>query len=252
MMKECYVMKTLLKQGHMAKVYIEELSAYKTYDDFYPEEWVDKEIYIHDILREKTSLAVTEMIKVHAHEIKMPYLGTKTFDKCIYDTYDDSKMTDFVHIQSEIHTYHALELENAHIVFKRWVEMSQLSKEIKQIASLSLSSIEYKNSLCHFDYQPSHVVTYDDKNYIMDWIHAKLANPILDVALTYVLLRLQSYDIAKRYLYKVVDMMDFKREQIFQAVPLLAAIKMIETDDIFEHKVLTTLVYDPKNKDVKK
>jgi hypothetical protein len=32
----------------------------------------------------------------------------------------------------------------------------------------------------------------------------------------------------------------------------MAAIKMIETDDIYEHKVLTTLVFDPKNKDITK
>jgi hypothetical protein len=30
----------------------------------------------------------------------------------------------------------------------------------------------------------------------------------------------------------------------------MAAVKMIETDDIFKHKVLTTLVFDPKNKDI--
>ena len=77
-------MKTMLRQGHMAKVYIEDQFAYKIYDDFYPEEWVDKEIYIHDILKEKTSLSVTEMQKVDAHEIKMPYLGTDLLNLHIY------------------------------------------------------------------------------------------------------------------------------------------------------------------------
>lgn len=245
-------MKTMLKQGHMAKVYIEEQFAYKIYDDFYPEEWVDKEIYIHDILREKTSLLVTEMEKVDAHEIKMPYLGKDLLDLHIYKTYDDSIMTDFVHIQSEIHTYSALELENAHIVYKRWLEMSQLSKEIKHIASTILQNIEYKNYLCHFDYQPSHVARFNQKYYTMDWIHSKLGNPILDVAQTYILLRLNSYEIAQKYLYKVIDMMEYKMDAIYHVVPLMAAIKMIETDDIYEHKVLTTLIYDPKNKDVTK
>lgn len=245
-------MKTMLRQGHMAKVYIEDQFAYKIYDDFYPEEWVDKEIYIHDILKEKTSLSVTEMQKVDAHEIKMPYLGTDLLNLHIYKNYDDSMMADFVHLQSEIHTYSALELENAHIVYKRWLEMSQLSKEIKQISLSILGQLEYKNHLCHFDYQPSHVARFNEKYYIMDWIHAKLGHPILDVAQSYILLRLNDYKIAQKYLYKAVDMMDLKKESVYQVVPLMAAIKMIETDDIYDHKVLTTLVYDPKNKDVTK
>ena len=242
----------MLKQGHMAKVYIDEQSAYKIYDDFYPEEWVDKEVYIHDILLEKTSLSVTKMEKKGPNEIKMPFLGKDSLDQYIYDGFQDSKLTDFIHIQSEIHAYKALELENAHVVYKRWIEMSQLSREIKNIAQSVLSKIEYKNHLCHFDYQPSHIVLNKDQYYIMDWIHAKLANPLLDIAHTYILLRLINYNIAKKYLYKVIDMTDVQMKDIYNAIPLMAAIKMIETDDIYEHKVLTTLIYDPKNKEVTK
>jgi thiamine kinase-like enzyme len=106
--------------------------------------------------------------------------------------------------------------------------------------------------LCHLDYQPSHVVLKDTKYYIMDWIHAKLGNPVLDIAQTYTIIRMQSYDLAHKYLYKIMEMTDYQKDEIYKIVPLMAAIKMIETDDIFEHKVLTTLVYDPKNKDVTK
>ncbi len=236
----------------MAKVYIEDDIVYKTYDDFYPEEWVDKEIYIHDILRRKTHLNVSDVEKVNAHEIKMPYLSHQNLGFYLIRNIDEALLNDFVNIQHEIHQYKGLELENAHIVFKRWIEMSQLAKEIKHIAQNVLETIEYENYLCHFDYQPSHVVLHDSSYYIMDWIHAKLANPILDVASTYVTLRLEQYDLAKNYLNKASSIMDFDKEKILFAVPLMAAIKMIETDDIFEHKVLTTLVYDPKNKDITK
>ena len=236
----------------MAKVYIEDEFVYKTYDDFYPEEWVDKEIYIHDILRRKTKLNVTDMQKVNAHEIKMPYLSHQNLGFYLMRNVDEGLLDDFVKIQYEIHQYKALELENAHIVFKRWIEMSQLSRDIKHIAQDILDTVEYENYLCHFDYQPSHVVLYNNAYYIMDWIHAKLANPILDIANTYVSLRLEQYELAKKYLSKVSSMMTYSKEQILFAVPLMAAIKMIETDDIYEHKVLTTLVFDPKNKDITK
>ena len=236
----------------MAKVYIEDEFVYKTYDDFYPEEWVDKEIYIHDILLRKTDLKVTDMEKVSAHEIKMPFLSHQNLGFYLMRNVDDSLIDDFIRVQQEIHQYKALELENAHIVFKRWIEMSQLSKDIKHIAQDVLETIEYENYLCHFDYQPSHVVIYNNTYYIMDWIHAKLANPILDIAKTYVNLRLNQYDLAHKYLQKVVLKSDYTKEHILFAVPLMAAIKMIETDDIYEHKVLTTLVFDPKNKDITK
>jgi thiamine kinase-like enzyme len=128
--------------------------------------------------------------------------------------------------------------------------MSQLGKDIKNIALDILEKLEYKNHLCHFDYQPSHVVSYNKKYYIVDWIHAKLANPILDIASTYVILRLKSYKLAHQYVYKVIDLTDIKIDEIYNAIPLMAAVKMIETDDIFKHKVLTTLVFDPKNKEI--
>ncbi|MCD4827345.1 MAG: hypothetical protein K8Q99_06165 [Acholeplasmataceae bacterium] len=243
-------MKEILKEGHMATVYIDNDTAYKTYDDFYPEEWIDKEIYIHDILIEKTSLKVAKMIKISAHEIKMPFLNQKTLETDIIDKFNHIKLIDFVHLQSRINAYVGLELENAHIVFKRWILSSQLGVDVKRIALNILEKLEYKNHLCHFDYQPSHVVVNIDQYYVMDWIHAKLANPILDMASTYIILRLKSYKLAHQYLYKLIDMMDIKKEDIYQVIPLMAAIKMIESDDIYAHKVLTTLVFDPQNKDI--
>lgn|GEM_PF-663598 len=246
------ILRTILKHGHMAKVYIEDDFVYKTYDDFYPEEWVDKEVYIHDILLRKTNLNITEVEKVNAHEIKMPFLSHQNLGFYLMRNVDESLIDDFVKLQHEMHQYQALELENAHIVFKRWIEMSQLSRDIKHIAHDVLETIEYENYLCHFDYQPSHVVIFRNEYYIMDWIHAKLANPILDIANTYVNLRLDQYDLAHKYLQRVTSLFDYDKEKVFFAVPLMAAIKMIETDDIFEHKVLTTLVFDPKNKDITK
>jgi hypothetical protein len=243
-------MKKILKEGHMATVYVENNTAYKTYDAFYPEEWIDKEIYIHDILHEKTSLNVPKMYKTNTHEIKMPFLNAYTIEQNVSDKFEHEKLIDFVHLQTQINAYSALELENAHVVFKRWIMMSQLGKDIKNIALEILENIEYKNHLCHFDYQPSHVVLNEKGYYVVDWIHAKLANPILDIASTYIILRLKSYKIAHQYLYKVIDMTDVKLDDIYRVIPLMAAVKMIETDDIFKYKVLTTLVFDPKNKDI--
>lgn len=243
-------MKEIFKEGHMATVYIDNDIAYKTYDDFYPEEWIDKEIYIHDILIKKTSLNIIKMIKTNAHEIKMPFLTQQTLQTGVTDKFDQIKLIDFVHLQSKINAYVALELENAHIVYKRWILMSQLGIDIKNKALKILENLEYKNHLCHFDYQPSHVVISHDKYFIVDWIHAKLANPILDMASTYIILRLKAYKLAHQYLYKLIDMMNIKKEDIYQVIPLMAAVKMIETDDIYVHKVLTTLVFDPQNKDI--
>lgn len=243
-------MKKILKEGHMSTVYVENDTAYKKYDVFYPEEWIDKEIYIHDILLAKTSLNVTRMYKMNEHEIKMPFLNKYTLDNDIEKKFDHQKLIEFVHLQTLINAYTALELENAHVVFKRWIVMSQLGKDIKNIALDVLEHLEYKNHLCHFDYQPSHVVLHEKKYFIVDWIHAKLANPILDMASTYIILRLKSFKLAHQYLYKIKDMIDIKLSDIYQVIPLMAAVKMIETDDIFEHKVLTTLVFDPKNKDI--
>ena len=243
-------MRKIFKEGHMAKVYIENNFVYKIYDAFYPEEWVDKEVHINHILKDKTSLNIVRMEKVDTHEIKMPYLGNKILNINKINGSEETKLVDFVHLQTEIHKYKAFELENAHVVYKRWLERSQLGKDVKEVSLKALSGIDYMNHLCHFDFQPSHVIIYKEKYYMVDWMKTKLANPILDIASTYVILRLQSYKTAHQYLYKVMDMTDYKIKNIYLAISVMAAVKMIETDDIYIQKVLTTLVFEPKNKDV--
>ena len=109
-------MKKIIREGHRASVYIEKNFAYKVYDNFYPEEWIDKEIFIHNLLREKTSLNIVDMIKSAPNEIKMPYLSQNTLDINLVDKFDDVKLIDFVHLQSKINTYNSLELENAHLL----------------------------------------------------------------------------------------------------------------------------------------
>ena len=127
-------MRKVLKKGHIAKVYIENRNVYKTYDATYPDEWVDKEVYINRLLRENTKLNVVKMEKIAPYEIKMPYIGNKHLNMNDKQENSHAFLSLFVKLQTEIYQYSDLELENAHVLYKRWISLSNLIEPVKQKA----------------------------------------------------------------------------------------------------------------------
>lgn len=243
-------MRKLLKEGHIATIYRELDHVYKVYDPLYPEEWVDKEIYIHDLIRKETDLTVLTLKKINGHTIQMPYLAAPSLEATLFNNVNDSAWNVFVQLQCQIHQYEGFDLEPSHSVFKRRLELSWLSDEIREIALSILAELPVQTQLCHFDFQPSHVIQTENKPTILDWLHAKQGHPIMDIANTYVLLRLQKSEIALHYLQCISEASSYQQNMVYSVVPLMAALQLLETDDIYKHKVLTTLIYDPENTNV--
>jgi len=237
----------LLKEGHIATIYREQDYVYKVYDPLYPEEWIDKEIYIHNLIRKETDLTVLTLEKKNAHTIKMPFLAAPSLETTLFNNPYDPAWHVFTELQNQIHQYEGFDLEPAHLVFKRRLELSWLSDEIREIALAILAKLPVQTQLCHFDFQPSHVIQTENKLTILDWLHAKQGHPMMDIANTYVLLRLQNSDVALHYLQGICEMTDYQSNMIYSIIPLMAALQLLETDDIYKHKVLTTLIYDPEN-----
>ena len=70
--------------------------------------------------------------------------------------------------------------------------------------------------------------------YIIDWTNAKLGNPVMDIASTYIIFRLYADDFSKPYLDAMISK-GFALDKIIKAIPVMAFIRLRETKE--EHLV---------------
>ena len=86
-------------------------------------------------------------------------------------------------------------------------------------------------SLSHFDLHFSNIM-YDRYNYfIIDWANAKLGNPILDIARTYVVLRQYAFRLSDKYLKMISKELDIELISLTQAIKAMAVLRLIEMSD---------------------
>ena len=81
---------------------------------------------------------------------------------------------------------------------------------------------------------------YDHTDYyIIDWINAKLGNPVLDIARTYIILKQYAQRLANKYLKAIVKKGNYVMADVETAIPLMAILRLTEHDATdFEAKLL--------------
>ena len=63
----------------------------------------------------------------------------------------------------------------------------------------SLQSVPEKDCLLHLDFHPLNVMVCKGRYVVIDWINARIGNPVFDLARTYVLFRENDGRIAEAY-----------------------------------------------------
>lgn len=235
--------RTLVGQGKTAKIYLLNGEAFKCFPINYPLDWIKYEVSIQNEIYNKTDLPILayELIEQDC-EIKMPFIkGIELTDRMRKERYKNG-LEDLILLQKSIYEYSELSLQNAHDVFEANIQNSKLSNHVKQKALDSLYSIKRDNVLCHFDIHFSNIMFDGQKYYIIDWVNAKLANPILDVVRTYIILKQYVMRMAGKYLKTMakelkVDIDDFKK-----AIPIMAALRMLENDVAVYHEQLLEMI----------
>ncbi len=235
----------IIGKGKISNIYEFEGYAYKQYPDYYQDEWVNYEVRIHNVIKEMTNLPVLSLeLTDNTKIVKMPLIrGIELTDRIRKEKYKEG-LEDLIELQIEVYKYKRLPIKSAHEVFPIIIKNSPLDKEIKELALSSLRQIEVKDHLCHFDFHFSNIM-YDGSDYtIIDWSNAKLANPILDIARTFVILRQYAFRISGKYLKIITKKMQINLEDVYKAVPIIAALRMLEDDtDVFRSKLID-LIYE--------
>ena len=228
-------MKNLIGKGRTSEVYEEHQQAYKIYADDYPIEFIQEEIRVNHVISTHTQLPMDPVVATeYPHVLTMKYLGTETMTKRMLNR-EKNVVEDLVDMQLSVFKYHDLPLHNLHERYHRRISSSTVLKENQKMRALEvLASIPYEPTLVHMDFHPFNLIFFQDQYWIVDWVNAGLANPLLCIARTYILLHYHAQRRGQKYLSLMSRKMGLSKERIREAAIIQAADRIMETDDPHE------------------
>jgi 3-oxoacyl-[acyl-carrier-protein] synthase III len=87
---------------------------------------------------------------------------------------------------------------------------------------------------------------YDGQKYIIiDWVNAKLGNPLMDIARSYIIFKQYVKRLANKYLRLMTKEMNIDVTEVYRVLPLMAALRMLEhIDEAFNLELKTMIFQD--------
>ncbi|QLY40615.1 phosphotransferase [Hujiaoplasma nucleasis] len=216
-------------EGKTAEVFSDGQYAYKKYRDHYDIRNIEYEVKVQNEIFNKTNLNVCHY-DIENNMIKMTLLnGIEFADRIRLEKYK-LWLEDFTDLQCQTYEYDQIELLDVYQVFNKQVMASSLDDSLKNKALVSLSKIDKIYKLCHLDFHPLNIIYTEDKYFIIDWTNAKLAHPVMDIASTYIIFRQYLKRQANKYLNMMIKKTGYNKDQICNALPIMAFIKLRESD----------------------
>lgn len=189
----------IIGKGAQAAVYFYGGAAYKVYPDGYPAEWIHGEYLIQEEIC-KTDLPVVRYEKTSdPHILKMEFLDGETLMEYYRHTLDTYCLDSFVFLQKRINSLSGLRLPRFSSEAQKDLQALPLSHLKKEKALELLQSVPEKDCLLHLDFHPLNVMVCKGRYVVIDWINARIGNPVFDLARTYVLFRENDGRIAEAY-----------------------------------------------------
>ena len=233
-------------EGKTAEIYSDGRHAYKKLRSQYDIGYINYEVKIQNEIYNKTDLNVCHY-EIEDDMIKMPLIGGVEFADLIRIEKYKKWLDDFTDLQCETYTYKDLDLPDAYKVFKDQIESSNLDHIYKLKALESLGKIDKTYHLCHLDFHPLNIKYDQNEYYILDWTNAKLANPAMDIASTYIIFKLYLKRQANKYLNIMVKKTGYQKKDIKDAIPLMAFVKLRKNDVLEHEQLLKDLIIEIQN-----
>lgn len=172
--------------------------------------------------------ALQEVTKIDGKwVISMDFIEGKTLEQLIDENPSkiDSYLKLFVETQIEMHSKRSTLLRKLHDKMAEKIDETELSDSKKFDLKSRLAGFEKHNKVLHGDYQFSNVII--DKNgkvYIVDWSHATQGNASADVAMSYLLMKMDKKDeLAEKYLDLFCKKTNTDKHYVQTWVPIVAA-----------------------------
>lgn len=217
-------------KGRQATVYLWNGFAYKVYNEDYPLPWVDFEMRIQKQISQ-TALPVAKYYTTDCPRIiKMDYIPGITLSERILKEQYQYGVKDLLCLQKQIHCIDNVDLPHLRKSLEPEISGLNCAEEQKAKALKYLSEIEDANTLCHLDFHPSNIISHNDMYYIIDWINARLGQPIFDYARTYVILFEAACELAEQYKSMLKSTSDAFNDvlQLEKAIYIMALLRVAE------------------------
>lgn len=228
-------------KGAQAVVYYYSGFAYKLYKNDYLKEWIRNEILIQDEIN-KTNLPVIKYYETEdPNVIKMDFINGMTLgDRMLKEKYKNG-VEDIIKLQKEIHIITNLNLPSMKYCAINDIKLLQTDKNKKEMALKFLEEIPDKKSLLHLDFHFMNIMCSNEKYYIIDWINAKIGNPIYDFARSYVIMNEYVFRLSRKYLSLITKDKSIDTTNIKEAIYVMALLRLKENKSEKTLELIQTL-----------
>ena len=186
-------------QGAQAVVYLYKGCAYKVYREDYPKEWIQGELMTQREIV-KTGLPVVHYAKTEAPNIrKMDYIDGITLGDQMLAGSAPNSLQDMVQLQKKIHTHTNVHLRSLRESALQDLAVLEAAPVRKARVQAILDTIPEQTNLLHLDFHFFNIMRANKRYYIIDWINARIGNPVFDFARSYLLLYEAMPDLAWKY-----------------------------------------------------
>ena len=158
--------------------------------------------------------------------ITMDYIDGKTLEQLISENPNktDEYLNLFVDTQIEMHSKKSTLLRKLHDKMADKIDETELEESVKYDLKSRLAGFAKHNKVLHGDFQLSNVIIDNNgKVFIVDWSHATQGNASADVAMTYLLMKMDKKDeMAEKYLNLFCEKTNTDKHYVQTWIPVVA------------------------------
>lgn len=220
--------RVIIGEGKMAKVYRYNDFAYKCFHKDYPEDWIAYEVGIQNTINQLGLPTVNYYPSEFPHSIKMDYInGISLADRMRQSKYKYG-LEDLFSLLLKVHIKGEIDLPKLNPFLIQGISNLEVNNQFKELAIKYISELPDDNVLCHLDFHFLNLMYAQDQYYIIDWVNAKIGNPIYDFARTYVILYEFAYRISKKYLKLVKEQCGYDTLDLNKAIFVMTLQRLTE------------------------
>ena len=224
--------------GANAKVYAWRGFAYKCFRDGYDKNWLAHERRVQAVIEAAGLPAAKYYDSEFENTIKMELIdGVSLADRMRKQRYK-GWLNDMLELFNDIHTRENLPLSPLKPALKASVMRANIDNTLIDAAISYIDDIPDANTLCHLDYHFLNIMYADGRYRVIDWVNAKIGNPIFDFARTYVIMNEFAYRLSGVFLRAAKAR--FAEDDLRKAVFVMAADRLAEFDKPQTRKLLDT------------
>jgi len=225
--------------GKQAIVYYYKGYAYKVFNNS-NEDWINYEVFVQNEIL-KTNLPVIKYYESNDCSIKMDYINGQTLGSKILKGKYKNGVEDLLILQKSVHKVKNLNLKS----FKEFALNQLIDLDVSSFQkSNGINIINYLddcNDLLHLDFHFLNIMVSNDKYIIIDWVNAKLGNPLFDYARTYVILNEFAFRLSKKYLRLLRNDKEINTINLDQAIYVMALLRLKEEKSVRTLDLITEL-----------